>query len=749
MAARLLLTNWSKGELTPLLEGRPDLAAFFEGGSIIENFLIMRQGGATRRPGFRFIAEVKDPTRDVILLPFEASIDDAYIIEVGAGYDRFYKNKARLPVETANPYSEAMLRDIHYTQSVDVLFRFHNLVQQHKTARISDTNWATLPINYNPPPSFQDDTDISNGTATLTMGDVTGIDVIATASEAIFLEGDVGRIIVFGVSRATITAFGASAGDTTSPNDQVRVTILDDFPDVNPIAPGQWLLRLSPQCGIDPDVRTPAGAICTIVANKNAFRQADKDKFIKVYAGLVKITQVVSATTVKGELMAVMTGTTDDNPALTARGSWSLEVNSWSAATGFPGTGEFGQGRLWQARTIRQPTTFWASGSDDFDKYAVGIEADRAIDYTMATRGFNKIQSIADNTDIFLQTSGTEHRAQSGKTDEPFGGDIIPLVRGFSTHGSANIQPIVYDKRILFVDRSRRKIFNIGFKIEEDGYDAPEITGAAEHITESKIRLGPWAMRRRLDPTIFFVREDGTLVSLIYHVDEKVMGFTRIVTNGRFRAVAVIPGKENDQVWVVVERTILGQTKQYIEMMEDDADELATREWHSCQTDAAKVYNFVNNPTTLLTGLDHLKGELADVIIDGSYRGTFTVSSQGTIQLPLDEPGLLNGEVGLHYDSTLRSMRPSIKDQMVEGLWRTWIKLWVRLYKSMGGSVNGQELKYDINDLGSLPMFSGDRDVSGYPDTSGLDGRVTIKQDKPYPLTVLAMFGEIEFADHG
>lgn len=748
---RPLYTNWSKGELSPLLEGRKDLAAYFEGGSIIENWLLMRQGGVYRRPGTRFVAEVKDSTRDTILVPFESSVDDAFILESGHLYDRFYKNKARLevasvPVEVASPYTEAALREFHFTQSVDVLFRFHQFVQQHKTARITDTNWTTLPTIYNPPPSFPDDTDISQGNTTLALSATTGTNVVATCSGARFLAGDVGRIIIFGTSRAVITDFGASAGDTATPNDQVRVTVLDAFPNTSPIPAGSWLLRLAPQVTLDPDLKEPVGALVTLGASKNAFRAADVGKFIKIYAGLIRITEFVDPSIVRGELLAVMTGTTASNPPAASVGAWGMEVASWSVTTGFPGTGEFLQGRLWQARTVRQPTTFWGSESDDFDKYAVGIEAARAIDYTMASRGFNQIQALADNNDLFIQTSGTEHRATPGKTDEPFGGDVIPLVRGFSSHGSAMIQPIVLNKRVLFIDRSRRQIYSVAFNLEEDGYDAVEITGAAEHITESRIRLGPWAIKRRLDPQIYFVRVDGTLVSLTYHNHEKVIGFTRIVTDGTFEAVAVIPGTENDQVWVIVRRLVNGTFRRYVEMLEDNAAELAGRAWTSCQTDCAKVYDLAGVPTSMLAGLAHLEGKSVDVVVDGSYRGTHVVTAA---KVTLAEPGSETAEVGLHYNSTLRTMRPAVKEQQTEGLWRQWNKLWVRLHNSMGGTINGQAIDYDPTPLGTLPMFTGDRDVTGYPDTAGTDGRITLIQDEPYPMQVLALFGEVKFGDHG
>jgi len=144
---------------------------------------------------------------------------------------------------------------------------------------------------------------------------------------------------------------------------------------------------------LDPNIKEPVGAIAMLTASKPAFRAADLGKFIKIYAGLLRITLVASTTSVNAELLSVMTGTTDADPAAAPAGAWGLEVSSWSVTTGFPGTGEFLEGRLWQARTVSQPTTFWASESDDFDKYAVGIEADRAIDYTMASRGFNQISS--------------------------------------------------------------------------------------------------------------------------------------------------------------------------------------------------------------------------------------------------------------------------------------------------------------------------------------------------------------------
>src|SRR5712691_7728695 len=209
--ARRILTNLTKGQFSPLMEGRPDLAGYFEGAKELTNFQILRQGGVTRRPGTRFIAEVKDSTKDTILIPFEVSVDNAYIVEFGNLYGRFYLNKAPIktsaggpPVEVVTPYLTADLRLIHYTQSADVLFLFHGTYPQTTLNHVSDTNWSNATTVYSPPPSFEKDTDVSGGTITLTPSAVSGNNILFTASAPVFLKADVGRQIIFGASSAVI-----------------------------------------------------------------------------------------------------------------------------------------------------------------------------------------------------------------------------------------------------------------------------------------------------------------------------------------------------------------------------------------------------------------------------------------------------------------------------------------------------------------------------------------------------------------
>ena len=117
---RRMLTSWSKGELSPRLDGHMDVAAYFEGAMTAENMLCSRQGGMFRRYGLRMVKEVKDSNQDTIVMAFEFSVDESYILEVGNLYIRVYKNRAAVlnagvHVEIATPFVVADIRSIHTT----------------------------------------------------------------------------------------------------------------------------------------------------------------------------------------------------------------------------------------------------------------------------------------------------------------------------------------------------------------------------------------------------------------------------------------------------------------------------------------------------------------------------------------------------------------------------------------------------------------------------------------------------------
>jgi hypothetical protein len=142
-------TNFTSGEVSPLIRGRVDVNKYFNGAEIIENFLVRPQGGLCRRSGTRFVNEVQNSDRFTRIYKFEFSALQAYVIEFGHLYIRIHKDGGTVevtgvPVEVVSPYNENQLRGLYFTQSADVLYICHPDHPTQKLVRLSHTSWSLI-----------------------------------------------------------------------------------------------------------------------------------------------------------------------------------------------------------------------------------------------------------------------------------------------------------------------------------------------------------------------------------------------------------------------------------------------------------------------------------------------------------------------------------------------------------------------------------------------------------------------------
>ncbi len=159
--------QFSAGEISPKLYGRTDVKQYFQGCRTLENWQVLPQGGAVKRAGTRFVAEVKDSDHPPRLLPFVYGVEQAYVIELGhdggSGYMRFYKDQAQIisgtPVEiTTPPWAEAELLEVMYAQSADSMYLAHPNQPPKVLTRSSHTSWSlstyTVTSGKDPAPPF-------------------------------------------------------------------------------------------------------------------------------------------------------------------------------------------------------------------------------------------------------------------------------------------------------------------------------------------------------------------------------------------------------------------------------------------------------------------------------------------------------------------------------------------------------------------------------------------------------------------
>jgi len=228
--------NFNGGEWSPLAYGRSDLARYKNALATCLNYVPTAQGGLTRRPGTRYVAEVKSSANGARLVRFEFSITQAYIIEFGDQYVRFYTNGGQLlsggsPYEVTTPYLLADIWELSFTQSADVLYITHPDYAPRKLVRAGATSWSLSTLSFLDGPYLP----LNTTATTLTLSGVgpgTGITVTASAVTGInggagFSANDVGRVFRFRSGGSTwgwgtFTAYTSTtvmtATITTAPN---------------------------------------------------------------------------------------------------------------------------------------------------------------------------------------------------------------------------------------------------------------------------------------------------------------------------------------------------------------------------------------------------------------------------------------------------------------------------------------------------------------------------------------------------
>ena len=474
--------------------------------------------------------------------------------------------------------------------------------------------------------------------------------------------------------------------------------------------------------------------------------------------GWAVITEVVSSSSVKADVKR-------DFGAASATASWRL--GAWSGDRGYPSTVGFYEQRTVWAGTTEQPQTFWMTQTgdlenmrpDSFVSSAVAVEDDDALDYTLSANEVNTIVWVAASADaMFIGTSGGIWRPTSA------GAVLTPTditVRRQVSSAAAGISPLPIDNVVLFAQKGKRKIRELGFNFEADGYRAIDMTRLAQHITYGDIR--EIAFAEEPESQVFALLENGKLLSMTFRREEDVVGWTRHILGGSFgsgdavvEGVTVIPGNNGagqthdstnrNEVWVIVKRTIDGNTNRYVEFFERDHEDGHDAK-DAFYVDCGLTYD--GSPATTITGFAHLEGQTLKVWADGDVVGDVTVSSG---QFTLSTAASVV-QAGLGYTHKLRNLKS--EGGAAAGTAVTKRKRYVK----MGVVVqHSHEIKFgptasnlttvDLStEAGAVDnLFTGEI-VRDWPDGWKNDPRVYIEGDAPAPFVLLALAPESDTKD--
>jgi len=768
MPASQLVSSFNAGELSPYMDVRSDVEKYASGCRMLENFITLPYGGVYRRPGTEYLGKAKYADRQCRLIGFNFSTTTRFVIEMGDLYLRFWSNGVQvmnpsnpsLPLEVASPYPDGRVRQVQYVQINDVMYFTHPMHEPQKLVRNADDNWSFAPVVWDWPATL--DENITN--TTITPSGQTGT-ITLTASSSIFTSGNVGGYFVIGhrvrgnayVEKklngdsgwsSTLTVFGRWEFTTFGKWNGV-VTI------ERQINGGQWeAIRTYRSAELGERNVSATGTEtkqCLMRINWNpAVAGTDNPNSRLEVAdnriwGFVKVTNV---TIPPGQTSGTVATATVQSALAETLATTLWAEGAFSDRRGHARAVSLHEGRIFYAGTAYRPLSLWGSVIDDFQNFRRTSLDDGGLFYSLSAKEANAVQWMESQGELIIGTSGDEWTIGSSDADSALTPTNVRAQRQ-SSYGSMFLSAAIVNDVILFVQRRGRKIRELVYSFEKDGWVAPDLTVLAEHVTAGEIV--EVAYQQQPDAIYWAVRGDGQLIGMTYERDQNVVGWHRHTTQGTFESVATIYGVgTGDEVWLSVRRRINGEDVRYIERFRPDFRETFDAQdkpnwWY---LDCGKRYS-VGSPQATFTGLSHLEGAEVDFLADGAASPSRTVAG-GSVTLQAAAERVL---VGLRYESRLKPMRLEmvLQDGSSRGRIKRVHRLIASLYKSLGGqfSTDGQEWNWFYSREMSTPMdasppvFTGDKEVHAAGDYSD-SGDVLIRQNQPFPLTLLALVAKMD-----
>lgn len=201
-------TNFTSGELDPLLRARVDLKATYNNAlEKATNVVCQPQGGITRRPGTRYLLSLPNSGTESAangsrLVPFEFSTNDSYMLCFTHNRMYVFKNGALVTNinGSGNNYlvttiPSSALNEMCWTQSADTLIVVQEDIAPIKIVRgASDATWTVSALTFDSTPKYAFTLSETNPAGTITPSAVSG-KVTITASSGVFNSGHVGQYI--------------------------------------------------------------------------------------------------------------------------------------------------------------------------------------------------------------------------------------------------------------------------------------------------------------------------------------------------------------------------------------------------------------------------------------------------------------------------------------------------------------------------------------------------------------------------
>lgn len=719
---RTLTRSFTGGEVTPEFWGKLDDVKYQTGLAKCLNFIPVPHGPIQNRPGTQFVREVKTSSKKTRLISFSFSPTQTFAIEMGDGYFRFHTQGA-----TLLPGSPAAWSNVTAYSVGDLVSRlgvnYYCILAHTNQQPPNATYWYALPATGEyeiPSPYAEADLfDIHY----VQSADVLTIVHPNYAPRELRRLGSTQWVLSTISFVSSLSAPGSLAvtptGGTTNAIDNYTYAVAAVGSDGVEGPTSSLATGSARNLGNAGAYITVTWAAVTGASYYKVYKQTNTEPF-----GFIG--QTTSLSFIDNNIIEDLS-----RPPPTANNPF---------ASDYPGAVSYFEQRRCFAGTTAKPQNVWMTKSATESNLATStpVRDDDSIQFRISAREASTIRHIVPLNNLVLLSSSAEWRVSAANSDVLTPSSVS--VRPQSYIGASNVQPVVVNNNLIFASARGGKVRELAYNWQANGYITGDLSIRAPHlfdgyeIKDMDYAKGPY-------PVVWFVSSNGQLLGLTYVPEQNIGAWHKHSTDGSFESVTVVAEGSEDAVYVIVQRTIGGNTKRYVERF-------ASRNFSSLTyaffVDCGLTYN--GAPATVISGLSHLEGKTVSILADGAVQPAQVVTGG---QITLEQAASVV-TVGLPYNSDAQTLPLAFETMAFgQGREKNVNTVWLRVYRSSGifagpDENNLTEAKQRTTETyGSPPNLKSEEIRLPISPSWQDSGQVFIRQKDPLPLTIVSMTLEV------
>jgi hypothetical protein len=535
----IIQRSFAGGELAPALQARADQTKYQTGLKTCRNFMVMRHGGVTNRPGTEIVGELKNSLVRGRLQKFVFNADQTYVLVFGERHVRFVQDGAFLIVNGAQAYVAGQT----YPQASVVSFSgLYYYAMAATAAQPTDTaTWYALMGGVYEIPTPYAAADIPR-----VKRDQSGDVVTLTHPNYPIME-----LRRFAVTTWTLTPL------STAPSIDPPTGVTNDQPGNNGYAylvtsvKADSLEESIGSSGTQANVASSPDAVVKI--NWTAVSGAESYNIYRSLNGVFGFIGTSNSTSFDD------TGIPPD-PTVTPPRSRTPFV----APGDYPSTSTYWQQRHVFADTANAPEKFWTSRSANFRNFSISVplQDDDAVTGTVAGSEVQEIRHMLSLGQFVVLTAGGEWVIKGDADGVLRPAAINPTQYGYN--GASWVTPAIVNDTAIYIQARGSVVRDLRYALETNGYSGRDLSVFSTHLFQGHtIEFMDYAQVP--NSIVWLIRSDGVLLGLTYMREHEIWGWHRHDTDGVFEDVCCVPEGNEDAVYVIVRRTINGVTKRFVE----------------------------------------------------------------------------------------------------------------------------------------------------------------------------------------